>query len=254
MALASLKANESALIAQSSTSEDTEDMEDLAELEDYLAALELEMKLEKENATFHRFLDLPVELRGLVYEHIAYDTTIRVRQVANWKHWPAICFASHQTYDEALSIVYRCAAFEATVAHFDFSQIIRFTESLPQICLQALRCNNRLTIFFGDLCGIMYKQPIEVYCSIKPWLSLCWSLAAGGNDVRWYYRVVMPPAFKRWFPVYMLSNKLHCDYNELSEVYAMLGTERMKDEVARMLLTLRTFARYFDLVQMTAGG
>jgi hypothetical protein len=52
----------------------------------------------------------------------------------------------------------------------------------------------------------------------------------------------------------MLSNKLHCDYNELSEVYAMLGDERMKDEVARMLLVFRTFARYCDLVQMTARG
>ena len=258
MALTLLTTKLSALTSQSAPEDDDPiDMDELEELEDYLSSLELEIKVENCQSTFHCFLHLPAELRGLIYEQIAYATTIQLDEIGNWRHWPAICFASRQTYYEALSIVYRCAAFEASMPSVNCEQIINFVESLPPVCLAALSANERLTVFFGGVHGAYRYEAIEIYALLQPWLSLCWSLADSGNDVRWFYKASMPAGLERKHPFLMypanderrrFDELQKSGYLELKEVYAMVQDERMKDEVAGMLLALQTSARYCNLL------
>ena len=224
------------------------DFEELEELEDYLAALETEMKNdETESRSFERFFDLPAELRGLIYEHVAADVTIRLEEVASWREWPSICFASHRMYDEALPVIYRCAAFEARVRHLDFSQLIHFTENLPPTALRAMSCNSRITIAFDALPDL---EAIQMYSLLQPWLSLCWSLAANGNDIRWFYAAPLTDTLDRRVLRFDDISRIlrHSGYHDLKEVYAMIEDERMKNEIAGMLLAVRSSAKYTNLL------
>lgn len=241
MARILLEAND---LAMMSVDGDDVGSEELQELEEYLAALESEIENENIRAeSFNRFVDLPAELRGLVYEIVAADSTIRLEEVASWREWPSICFASRWIYDEALPVVYRCSTFEARVRYLDFSQLIQFAESLPPICLSAMSCNERITILFDAIPNL---EAIQMYSLLQPWLSVCWSLAANGNEIQWFYAAPLNSTLD--LRVLRLSNISailhHFGYDALKDVYAMIEDEHMKDEVAGMLLAVRSSAKW----------
>ena len=94
---------------------------------------------------------------------------------------------------------------------------------------------------------------------MEPWLSLCRSLAAQGNDVRWFYKASVPNALERGYHFFPAASDeqhraielLRSRYFEFKEVYAMLQDARMKDEDAGVLLALQTFPRYQGLLMRT---
>jgi hypothetical protein len=234
---------------------DVEDgrLDKLEQLEHYLATLETEMKNdETKTGSFKRFFDLPAELRGLIYEHVAADVTIRLEEVASWREWPSICIASRRIYNEALPFIYRYAAFEARVRRLDFPKLIHFTETLPPTCLGAMSCNNRITILFDALPCL---EAIQMYSLLQPWPSLCWSLAANGNDIRWLYAAVLPNTLD-WRLIYVgdtSATLYRSGYYDLKDVYAMIEDDRMKDEIAGMLLAVQSSAKYTNLLVAELG-
>ena len=151
---------------------------------------------------FHRLLGLPPELRSIVYEFVASDTTISLNGGFDSRRWPGICWASTQTHNEALPLVYQCAAFVADIWYLNFSQIIKFVEEAPPQCQQALQSNSRLTIYLTDqeqdTFFNMYLgwPPYPLLSShekrdrcltlIGPWLAHCRSRAEAGRYIQYY--------------------------------------------------------------------
>ena len=212
--------------------------------------------------TFCRFLDLPPELRALVCEFIAYDTTISLNDVSYWRNWPAICLTSHQMNAEAVPVVYRCAAFHAEVYHFDFSQVMNFVEYSPPKCQRALHSNGRLSIFFDGHDGETYpqkdprKDPFFGLDSkkrrelclrrLRPWLTNCQSRTKTGSYIQWNYQPkrIKPYPYPLREPVFawILSE---LGYYDVRNVHESTSNEGDKRELNRILTAFCDYADSF---------
>ena len=104
---------------------------------------------------FWRFLNLPPELRNLIYEDVAQDATVVLQPLGSHWHetWPAICFVSRQLRDEVLPVFYKHAAFEVHVRDMDFSNLISFSTSSSPACRKALLSNDTLTALIYGFSG-----------------------------------------------------------------------------------------------------
>lgn len=102
------------------------------------------------------FLDLPPEIRNVIYEDVASSTRLYVSTASAKKKekeskippqtTPTLLLASRQVRIEYLPLLLECASISFGVRNFDFRNLMRVSSSLYSTELKALRNNGRLTI------------------------------------------------------------------------------------------------------------
>ncbi|KAK4546864.1 hypothetical protein LTR36_001596 [Oleoguttula mirabilis] len=139
-----------------------------------------------------RLLDLPPELRLIVFEALAQDTTFRISVTGRLRaeDWPAVCLVSHQFYEDVLPIMYRYAAIEAPVRDMDFDRVITFTRRLSDVCYKALFYNERLTLYIDRFTSFSLA-----YEDLRRWLR-----CRQRESIPWKYAVVVANSMKTDFP------------------------------------------------------
>ncbi|KAK3700726.1 hypothetical protein LTR37_015808 [Vermiconidia calcicola] len=189
--------------------------------------------------TFHQFLDLPPELRDMVYEAIALDTTITIDKPSCSQGWPNILYASEPIFREVLPAVYRYASFEATVRNLNFDKVIKFVDACGPTHIKALDFNERLTIFLEG--HEHYVRSMEqVQCGIEPWLAHIRTLATKEICHLWSYE---PKQFYSYFEglnaVQRENKTLRASgYYGLSELYTQLDNTPLENEIAKVVLRI----------------
>ncbi|KAK3722543.1 hypothetical protein LTR37_002535 [Vermiconidia calcicola] len=187
--------------------------------------------------TFHKFLELPPELRDMVYEAIAFDTTIDIDKPSCTQGWPNILHASELISREALPAIYRWASFEATVRNLNFDKVIKFANACETAHIKALELNPWLTIFLEG--HEHYVRSMEqVQRGIEPWLAHIRTLATKEICLLWWYE---PKQFCSYFEglnAVQRENKpvRAAGYYGLSELYTQLDNTPLEDEIAKVEL------------------
>lgn len=119
------------------------------------------------------FFDLPAELRNVIYEHIACETSILVPLPSTGKKstkvpqgtCPSLILASKQTRRECIPLLLEHGKIQFQVHSFQFENILRIIRSLYSSELKALRRNGRLTIKLH-----MEKMNRDTLASLRRWL------------------------------------------------------------------------------------
>ena len=100
------------------------------------------------------FFHLPAELRNVIYDLAAQDTTLQISEKRSaWRHSrrrndtiPSLLLTSRQCRAEYLPVLLATAPIEVEITNFDFSKLMRITRSLYSTDLKAMCSNANLVL------------------------------------------------------------------------------------------------------------
>ena len=234
----------------SATNEDL-DTTDIKAYEQLLENLETEWMIER-RSVFHRFFDLPAELRVRVYEFAASNCTIEIQYSIQKTQWPSLLLTTRQLQEEAVISIFRYAAFVASAPYLDFFTIIRFMRDLPPLYLKTLTSNGRLFIYFSA-----QSSPFDSYVAkvhyLEAWLARCRESAQTGRYINWHY---IPKHFTSsiyWLPIIPFQWQLNLDfsgYSSLRDLYDMLELDPYERyELRKILVVMWNYIRPQEMVR-----
>lgn len=132
------------------------------------------------------FFDLPAEIRNVIYEDIARQTSITVplttkKNGKKAEPIPSLLLGSRQTRQEYLPVLLEFASARVVIKEFDFRNLIRLLGSLYPGELKRLRENKHLTIqLVGEKCNR------DTIVSLRRWLD---NRSNGLDRLPWSYSI-----------------------------------------------------------------
>ena len=94
------------------------------------------------------FLGLPAEIRNQIYEELALDTSLHLWPTKERKSPPPVglLLACRQTQQEYRAVLFSNASVLITIAEYNFSNLVRVLEKLPERDVDCLKLNNQVWI------------------------------------------------------------------------------------------------------------
>ncbi|KAK5124625.1 hypothetical protein LTR85_001338 [Meristemomyces frigidus] len=189
-----------------------------------------------DRSTF-RFLDLPPELRNIIYELALTNCKIRLANGRPTKA-PGICHVNRQINEEVFPLSCRYSTIVFRVRDMDFRQVIRCMQAFKGACRKALLANPRLTILMDG-----YSARRSAHDGLLEWLRFRNKhLRSRKPVVHWTYEVIEGPCRRNppwetgdWF-------LLGAGYYELMYLHEYSGDPYDKRTLSELLRALWNFA------------
>ena len=130
-----------------------------------------------------RLLDLPPELRLMVYEHIAATSQISIgrKEFGEQVQWPAVMFTCRELRCQILPLLFQYAGFNTRVYSLNFYHIMEFLRKVPFRLIALLSTNRNLDIYFDTLRA-------RDYFRLELWQVYCDAQRQCGATLNWHYK------------------------------------------------------------------